>query len=861
MRRKTLYILLAIAMLSVIALLVYGSRIAFSENAQYKAQSELLSRMSIEINKIKEGEKRAAIALGESPQIINILRNENTRKYMTEAKVALEAVRSSLGASIAYVLSKDGTVVAAVQESGASIVGNNYAFRPYFTKAMKGDITIYPAKGVTTKLRGVYASAPVINPDDKTVMGVVVVKSSPRSWDRVLEASSDPVIIVSPDGVIFASNVRKLILKTTPEVNEEKRLTLKKSRQFGDSELEPAQWVNLSSDVSFGDIRYHTLCRELSSDKWRIASFTPMDTNYPLESTARLTIACIASTLLLMSGTVLFLLINIHKRHDAELELKHMNENLAREVTARTDELTRQADSLRKLSTAVEQSPSIVVITDPKGNIEYVNPRFTELTGYSAKEVIGKNPRILKSGGTPEENYKKLWDTITSGRVWTGEFQNKRKNGTLYYELTTIGPIKNDAGEITHFLAVKEDATQRKDTEKEVRLLAKFPDESPFPTLRITPDGSVVYSNNASKTLLKAMDINENNELSESWREFSLSAFDSDKPVAKEVIAGDRIFALSFVPIKEFFYINIYAHDITERVAMEREIKKNNNALVRLNQQLKLNQQQLIQSEKMASIGQLAAGIAHEINNPIGFVMSNISTLCDYIRVFKELIAVTGKIEDAVAAGNSALLKEALKEIARIKEDEDIDYLMNDSETLLTETRDGTERVKDIVQNLKSFARLDESEVKEADINEGIEASLKIAWNEMKYKCTVTKNLNPLPRLRCYPGQLNQVFMNMFVNAAHAIEEKGEVTVTTEATDDNIVVTISDNGKGIKEEDIPRLFDPFFTTKEVGKGTGLGLSIAHGIIRKHDGDIQVESKVGAGTTFRIILPIKGVSDG
>jgi two-component system NtrC family sensor kinase len=165
--------------------------------------------------------------------------------------------------------------------------------------------------------------------------------------------------------------------------------------------------------------------------------------------------------------------------------------------------------------------------------------------------------------------------------------------------------------------------------------------------------------------------------------------------------------------------------------------------------------------------------------------------------------------------------------------------------------------VAEIVQSLKSFARIDEAQLKEACINEGLEATLKVVWNELKYKCQVHKNLGVVPPIRCYPGQLNQVFMNLLINAAQAIPVKGDITIETKTDGDHVVVRVSDTGGGIPPEIINRIFDPFFTSKEVGKGTGLGLSVSHGIVEKHGGTIAVESKVGTGTTFTIRLPIEG----
>ncbi len=297
-----------------------------------------------------------------------------------------------------------------------------------------------------------------------------------------------------------------------------------------------------------------------------------------------------------------------------------------------------------------------------------------------------------------------------------------------------------------------------------------------------------------------------------------------------------------------------------ERLAAEMDLKRNNDSLIDLNARLQENQKQLVQSEKMASIGQLAAGVAHEINNPVGFIKSNLGTLAEYVGTFKALLHGQEGLLEAAEANDAARMVECAEFLRNLREGEDLDFVLVDVDQLLSESRDGTDRVRDIVLNLKSFARLDEAELKDADINEGIEATLKIVWNELKYKAEVTKDLKPLPRIRCYPGQLNQVFVNLLVNAAQAIPERGEIRIVTEAEPGEVRICISDTGTGIEPEVLPKLFDPFFTTKDTGKGTGLGLSISHGIVEKHGGRIEVDSAPGKGTTFTVILPIEGVAD-
>jgi len=287
------------------------------------------------------------------------------------------------------------------------------------------------------------------------------------------------------------------------------------------------------------------------------------------------------------------------------------------------------------------------------------------------------------------------------------------------------------------------------------------------------------------------------------------------------------------------------------------ELEKANVTVEKELEERKRLEAQLIQAQKMESIGQLAAGVAHEINNPVGFVMSNLGTLADYTQVFKKLFAYYEDLVQSLSKeAQGSEITEHLSTIQTFVKEEDVPFLLTDIGSLLKESQEGTLRVQEIVKNLKSFARLDESKYKEANIHEGIDSTLKVIWNELKYKCTIIKHYGDIPNIYCNPGQLNQVFMNLLVNAAHAIEEKGEITITTASTQKSIIITMSDNGSGIPSEKIAKIFDPFFTTKPVGKGTGLGLSISYGIIQDHGGSIEVESTVGKGTCFTIQLPVQ-----
>lgn len=272
----------------------------------------------------------------------------------------------------------------------------------------------------------------------------------------------------------------------------------------------------------------------------------------------------------------------------------------------------------------------------------------------------------------------------------------------------------------------------------------------------------------------------------------------------------------------------------------------------RTSAQLRNVEEKLLQTDKLASIGQLAAGIAHEINNPIGYVHSNLGTLGEYVGNLLQLI----KAYEGVLAGVIPDNGEQRARIDDIKQKFDLDFLTHDLPQLLSESREGIERVRKIVQDLRDFSRAGYAEDWTlADLHGGLDSTLNIVWNDLKYKCEVRKQYGDIPPIECLPSQLNQVFLNMLVNAGQAIDAHGTIVISTGREADSVFVEITDSGAGIAPENVSRIFDPFFTTKPVGQGTGLGLSMSYNIVRKHGGYIDVRSEPGAGTTFRIVLPV------
>ncbi|MGR3317050.1 MAG: ATP-binding protein [Candidatus Anammoxibacter sp.] len=423
-------------------------------------------------------------------------------------------------------------------------------------------------------------------------------------------------------------------------------------------------------------------------------------------------------------------------------KLKKVVAEKAKEINLR-----KSADKqVHKLFTAVEQSPSPVVITDTDGNIEYVNPKFTLTTGYTAADVIGKKPSILKSGKQSHEVYQKLWATISSGVEWHGELHNKKKSGELYWVSSSISAVKNTDGIITNYINVSEDITRRK-------------------------------------------------------------------------LAEDAL---------------IEAKDKAEKVSDELQIEIT-------------KRKELEQTAKLAAVGKLAAGIAHEINNPLSFIYANLENLNKFSLKVRSLIDVYDELD---------MPEETRKAIEEKKEEINYTYLKSRIIDMIEKSIDGADRMKKIVMDMKTFSRVDRADVEDANINEAIDATLGIMVHEYKDRIEIKKEYDEqLPTFKCFISKLNQVFLNILANACQAIDGKGVISVRTHRDGDNIVIDIKDSGSGMPDDVMAKIFDPFFTTKPVGQGTGMGLSICHDIIQQHNGELSVESKIGEGTTFTITIPM------
>lgn len=324
----------------------------------------------------------------------------------------------------------------------------------------------------------------------------------------------------------------------------------------------------------------------------------------------------------------------------------------------------------------------------------------------------------------------------------------------------------------------------------------------------------------------------------------------------------------------EAYQVALLMRDITEKKQAKEQIMQLNQDLkealdslegknVTLREaleNLQETQAHLFQSGKMASIGQLAAGVAHEINNPVGFVSSNLRTLLTYGRDLKALLVLYRALEEEAGQcpGRTSRCVDLAVRLAKERDEADLDFILGDLEELICQSMEGTDRVQKIVADLKEFSHVDQADLKEVNINQGLESTINVVSNELKYKAAVHKDFGELPLLLCYPQQINQVFMNLLINAGQAIEGRGEIAITTRRVEmprPGVEVHVRDTGCGIPNEILSKIFDPFFTSKEVGEGQGLGLHIAYKIVQRHQGEIRVESEVGKGSCFQVFLPL------
>ncbi|NTV92361.1 MAG: PAS domain S-box protein [Chlorobiaceae bacterium] len=549
----------------------------------------------------------------------------------------------------------------------------------------------------------------------------------------------------------------------------------------------------------------------------------------------------------------------------------------------------RKKDKL--FSVVITHSPITVTITDKNGHFEYVNHAFCKTNGYEFHEVIGKTHRLLQSGEHSEDFYKDLWNTISSGKNWQGEFHNRKKNGELYWENSIIIPVFDPPGTISHFLSIKQDISLRKKEQEALRQselrFQELADLLPLPLLETDTEGLITYSNcfgleafgytkedleNGIQGVMLFLPEDRERVVLNIERRLKNIPFENheytglrkDGTTFPILVYTARII-LNKVPVG----IRAIVLDITNRKQTEEKLMQLNQTLeLRVQErtrELEITHKQMILQEKLASIGQLAAGIAHELNNPINFIRINFATLEEDIADLQRLLCEYRNVFDKY--GNDLLPATDVERLRKIEESLAVDTLLEGLQGIFSESQRGFDRITTIIGSMRNFSfRHDMHERVPFYINTGIRDTLIIARNEYLSVADVITKLEDLPPIPCSPEQINQVFLNLIVNSAHAIKsqkrsENGKITICTWNDSSNVFCSVTDDGPGIPSEIQRRIFEPFFTTKQPGKGTGLGLSISYDIVvHKHGGTLDVHCPPEGGSVITISLPLRQMNE-
>lgn len=529
-------------------------------------------------------------------------------------------------------------------------------------------------------------------------------------------------------------------------------------------------------------------------------------------------------------------------------------------------EMLGQQEQMRLQAAALQAAANSIIISDQDGRIQWVNKAFCDTFGYKTEEVIGRTPEFLRPEHHSPELSKELWDTVKSGAVWTGEIVNISKDGMLLTEHTTITPLFDEEGVLTHFIDIKQDLSQQKKLEEELRAISAAVEHTDDAIILADLEGNISYANpsffrlfrqNAASILanplshLFAQCVTSDSGTVDSLEDVLQHGWEERLEI--EDTAGVTMqIRMRISQVRSasgnMMGFACYLYDLGEE---ERRVEERRLMEIRLRQ-----------AQKLESIGQLAAGIAHEINTPTQFVGDNLHFLGESITDLLKIATLLRNLLEQTTNGH--LDAEQTEALSQILADTDLQYLEEEIPQSVKQATDGVARIGEIVKAMKEFSHPGTKDRKLANLNESLDKATTVARNEWKYYCTIDFELDPdLEPVWCLPSEINQVFLNIIVNAAHAIRdvvksgkaEMGLMTIRSLQLDGMVEIRVSDTGTGIPDEIRERIFDPFFTTKEVGKGTGQGLAIAYDVVvHKHGGELFCESEVGVGTTFVIRLP-------
>jgi PAS domain S-box-containing protein len=497
-----------------------------------------------------------------------------------------------------------------------------------------------------------------------------------------------------------------------------------------------------------------------------------------------------------------------------------------------------------RVQSLIEAVPDGVVIFGPEGRLLGVNQHFAELYGLPSEQARCLDERHCQELilSTLDANARAAVEAsmmqALADPLLTTELDVKLDGPDERIVSIRSTPILDGRENLVGRISLHRDVTEQRAWESRTVALADLPNINPYPVFKCNADGRVRFMNFAAENLLLDLGIP---------KEESSRIFPSDH---REQIASilenragivgllheyeDHFFSVTFSPDPDRPECMIIMEDVTEHRRADENVRRYAEELENTNRELRDTQAALVQSEKMASLGNLVAGVAHEINTPVGSINSNSDVMIRALEKLRQFF------EGAPT---------------EVRDDPELARTLTVLENIGQVNQTACERIVRIVRSLRNFARLDEAERKQVDIHEGLESTLTLVHHALKNRVGLVKDYGELPEIECSPNQLNQVFMNVLVNASQAIADKGTITIKTRSAGDTVAIAITDTGTGIPPRDLDKIFDPGFTTKGVGLGSGLGLAISYKIVKEHGGRIDVESEVGRGTTFILTLPV------
>jgi PAS domain S-box-containing protein len=515
---------------------------------------------------------------------------------------------------------------------------------------------------------------------------------------------------------------------------------------------------------------------------------------------------------------------------------------------------------LESLSEAVvTEIPAGLLVLDESERIVTANPEFLRSFGFTSSEVRGLPYRQVLPGDLLQSGeFEKLLSETAAGHPVSPRVARMRDRNGEPRAFDVRGRRLDEQGRV---LLVLSDVGERELLMQQVAELQRY-NESIIQNMNsallvVDGQGRVTFANSTAEEILGA----------ESGRLVGRPVWDwfdtpdrSESLIARTLERGVRFkSAETVITRKDGTIVPIGISCAPMREPGSQKIGAV--AIFRDLTEIKQLQSQVLQTEKMASIGQLAAGIAHEINNPMGFIHANLFQMAEYLTDLRRVWEAVDELQQELAGGRFEQAQRASEALASASSEIDLEFVKSDFVKAVRESQEGSERIRHIVQDLRDFSRQDTAERVLADVNQCVDSTANIVWTMMKHSVRFEKEYDDLPKVRCYPMQLKQVFMNLLVNAYQAIVERvgdsgeiGEIRIRTEGVRDGVRVSIRDTGTGISPENLSRIFDPFFTTKQVGAGTGLGLSTSYSIVGRHGGTIEVESELGEGSRFEVWLP-------